>query len=187
MAKGAQRPLRNAPEGRLHANQPAKRCRDTNGTAGICPDMQRPETSRPRRPGAGRRTARRALGVPGIARDAMQRAVARRFPAKFRGGGLADDHRARLLQPNYSGGVFSRLCRICAAAAAPGGEARQVQQILHRRRHTIQHAHGPACLPARLCLARCLQGARVHGGKGVDPGIVARDAFHHRLQRLHRG
>ena len=50
--EGAERPLRDAPEGGLQPDQPAPGRRDADGAAGIGADMQRPEARRPRRPGA---------------------------------------------------------------------------------------------------------------------------------------
>ena len=71
MGEGAERPLRDAPEARLHADQAAIGGGDADGAAGIGADVQRAEAGGARGAGAAAAAARGALRVPGVAGDAV--------------------------------------------------------------------------------------------------------------------
>jgi hypothetical protein len=128
--------------------------------------VQRAEARRPRRAGAGGGAARRPLAVPGIAGDAVQRAIARRLPAELGGGGLADDDGARRLEPSTAGASSvagsAEVVRLPRRVGKPAMLSRSFT-VRGRRRA----APSAARRPARLALA----------GRDTARGFMAAKAF----------
>ena len=69
-------------------------------------------------------------------------------------------------------------------AAAAGGQAGDVDEVLHRDGDAVQQALRLAFGPARGALARCLQRAGVHQREGVDLRVFAGGALGDGLQDL---
>ena len=182
----AQRPLRHPAKARFISHHPAPRRRYPNAAARVRTQMDRSKPGRTRRCRTAARPARARGHIPRVARNAVQRAVARRLPAEFRRGRFAKQYGPLLQQTHHGRRVLGGRRRGRGPAAAPGRQAGDVDQILDRDRHTIQRAQRPAGHPAPLTLHRLLRRPRVQHGKRVDARVVPGHPLCHGLQYLNR-
>ena len=74
-------------------------------------------------------------------------------------------------RPTTAGASSATGVGIGGAAAAARREAGEIDQVLHRARHAVEHPERAADAPARLALAGRLQRARVHHRERVEPGL----------------
>ena len=152
----ARRPRRDAAEGRLDARQAAEAARDPDRAAAVGAQRQRDHAGRQRGRAPAARAAGRALEVPRVARDALQRAVGDALPAELGRRRLAERARRR------GGGARRRRAR--RRPTAPAGsiarEPRSVGQPRVRKTsltadgHAVERAGRLAAAPALLRGAR---------------------------------
>ena len=130
--------------------------------------------------GAGRRGAGIQAVLPGIVRDAGQRAVADAHPAELGRRRLAEDDRARAAQARDHGVVGVRDVAAAQMGAILDLHAAHGLVILDRHRHAVQRpdrlALGQRAIGRLGCVHRLL---RRQIGEGVQPGLERRDAIEH--------
>ena len=90
---------RHAAEGRLQADDAAKRGRNADRAAGIGADRERTDAGRHGGGAAAAAAAGGAFDVPRVAGDPAERRVGDRLPAEFGRRGLAEEHRTFTAQP----------------------------------------------------------------------------------------
>jgi hypothetical protein len=116
--------------------------------------------------------------------DAGQRAVADPGPAEFRGGGLAEHDRTRILQPGDHRRVHRRAKPLRRLAAGMGGKVLGPGQVLDGDRQPVQRPDRTAAHQRRLGLPRLVHRTiRAEAGERVDPRLQpfdpAQDAADH--------
>jgi len=118
--------------------------------------------------GAARRSSRGLFRIPGITRDAEQRAVGDRLPAEFRCRGLADKDGALLSQQRDRGRVLWIGAGAGGAAAVAHAPVLDPDDILQRRRNAVDRRQRLTFLPPRLgSLGRRDGRLAVDQGEGV--------------------
>src|SRR4029079_975234 len=94
------------PKARLDAEHAGEGRWDADRAGTIGADVQVTEIEQRCAGRAAGRTARRAVELPGIARNASERRMTGADPAELGQRGLAEDDGARFAQPRDSGGVI---------------------------------------------------------------------------------
>ena len=157
---------RDAAVGRLQADHAAHRGRLANRSAGVGPERQRRDARRD----GGRRSAARAAGNaierPRVVHGTERRVLVRRAHRELVAVGLADDDRARRVEPrettvaSYGGDVGLEHAR-----RGGGADPSRAQVVLERDRHADQRAIAPS-VEIAIDLGRALE--RLFARHGVE-------------------
>ena len=183
----AERRIGDAAEARLQAVDAAEVCRHAHRSRTVAALVQRSIARRGGSCGTGRRGAGIVSVLPGVVRDARERAAADAAPAELRQGRLAERDRARLLQPLDIGRVeiLRRVRR--GLRAAPQRHADHRGLVLEGNGNAVQRPERGPAHERRLRRARRLHRAvGVEPGEGVDLWLDLVDTGQHRLHQLDR-
>ena len=142
---------RHTAEAPLEAEVPAERCRDAHRAGAVAADAQRREPRGDRRccPAGG--PAARLARIPRVSGDAGHRRVGLALAAELGRRGLADEDRPGLPEAGGRWRVdIPRLVGVDGEAPPSGRPPSREDQVLDRRRHTIEGTHRLTPLPTRL-------------------------------------
>ena len=172
---------------RLVAPDTAVMRRIADRRADVAAELQRGEAGGQRRRRAARRAARRARGVPGVAGAAVNRVEALPIGQRDRHIGLAKDHRAGGLQPLHRHRVTAGDVVLEGLEAVSGGQAVDVERLLHRHRQAMQRAPQLATGQRRVGGLRAHMGAlEIAHHHGIDVAAQPLDARPVVRQQRHR-
>ncbi len=177
-AEGRERPRRHAAEARLQAINAAKTRGYADRSAAVGTERKRRQARCEGGGRAARGAAWRLRGVPGVARDAGQRAVGRTFPAEFRRRGLADQHRPRFAQSRDRRRIVRpRSNGVDSQRTASRRPASREQQVLDRDGHAVERGQWRGRHPAGLRgLRRRARRVWIDQAEGVDLRVECFDA-----------
>ena len=181
------RPDRNAPVGRLDADDAAEGGRNPDRAGAVRALVERTQRRGRCRAGTGAGAAGGERRVPRVARDAGERAVAQRLPAELGRGGLADADRARLAQATNEGRVDVRHPVLEDVRAPHRPHALGQREVLDRHRQAVQRAERRAPHHRLLGVARGRQrGVGRDGAERVQRRIEPLDALERGPRQLDR-
>ncbi len=132
--------IRHHAVARLQSEHAAERRRNPDRAAAIAAGRQRHDACRHQCGRAAAGAAGRAGNIPGIARDAGQRAVGDALPSEFGRRRLAEEHGAGLTQAGDAGRILRARRswrRLRADARRP---ARDMRRVLDRNRHAVERS-----------------------------------------------
>src|SRR5215831_11419982 len=140
-AEGAQRIGRHLTECRFKAERPGEASWNADRAAPVRTDVQTAHAECRSHGCSPTRAARGHLRIPGIACNTGERGITDTLPTELRRCGFAYDHRAGFAQSCSRRRVLvPSLCAIDGARAAQGWPILGEDQILDRRRHTVDVA-----------------------------------------------
>ena len=172
------RRLRHAAIGRLQPEHAAEMRRHADRARAVAALVQRTVARRRADTGAGRRGAGIHAVLPGIVRDAGQRAVADAHPAELGRRRLAEDDRARAAQAGDHGVVGRRDLTAAQVGAILDLHAPHGLVVLDRHRHAVQRPDRPTRGQRAVGRLRCVHrflGRQI--GEGIELRLESLDAI----------
>ena len=163
--------------GRLQSEDAAERRGHADRSVGVRPQRQRHQARGHRGRRSTGRSARDPLRIVRIARGSVVRVLGGEAVGVLVHVERADGNRARMLQALHHGGVARRR-RALGVNLRPGqgGDARDVEQILHGERDAAQRSGIFARCQAAIDVRRLRQ-RRIaqHGGEAIQQSVVPID------------
>jgi hypothetical protein len=182
------REVGHPPVGRLEAEDAAECGRHADRAGAVRALMDRADARGRADRGAGARAAGVHAVLPGVVRDAGERAVTAALPAELGDGGLPDRDRARRREALDERRVDVRDAFGIDPGARHGPHALAEREVLDRGRHAMEGPERVAAHHRLLGLARP-RPCRVcgPGTDRVEPGIERLGPREHRVHDLDRG